>query len=168
MVNGASPERNSAMRHWLDTIFEARLAERLGARGSLVAGVLAGGLFAAGLLAGELRAEPVDLSLDDLDEMVAGAYEPNWRPIDRGSFQRFTSITTSISMPIANSFAICFMCSGNAAAIAVSNAYGNARADASSFASGLGQAFSRADAAGPAFVFVLPDFLRQEAPSWRP
>jgi len=146
------------MRHWLATVLVTGPAARL----------LAAGLLVAGVLTDNLRAEPVDLSLDDLDEMVAGVYEPNWRPIDRGSFQRFTSITTSISMPIANSFAICFMCSGDAAAIAISNAYGNARADASSFASGFGQAFSRADAVGPAFVFMLPDFTRHEAPPWRP
>lgn len=114
------------------------------------------------------RAEPVDLSLTDLDELVAGAYEPSWRPVERGSLQRFTSITTSISMPIANSLAICFMCSGDAAAIAISNAFGNGHANASSLASGFGEAFSRADAFGPAFVFVLPDFAKPEAPPWRP
>lgn len=143
MVNGAS-NGGTAMRHWVHALSIASLG--------------------LAFLAGAARAEPVDLVLDDLDELVAGAYEPHWRPIDRGSFQRFTSITTSISMPIAQSLAICFMCSGDAAAIAISNAFGNAHANASSIASGLGQAFSRADAVGPRYFFVMPTFTKPDVP----
>lgn len=126
--------------------------------------VLAGGM-AVGDAAG---VEPVELSMASMEDIVAGAYEPNWRPVDRGSFQRFTNITTSISMPIANAYAVCFMCSGDASAVAIANAIGSARADASSLASGRGQAYSRSDAVGPAFLFVMPDFARTPPPAARP
>jgi hypothetical protein len=102
-------------------------------------------------------AQPVDLDLADLDRITGGAWQPTMPLFDRSTFDRRTFITSSVSMPIANAFAVCFMCSGDAMAVAIAGAFGNARADAGSFASGFGQAFSRADAVGPPFVFLLPD-----------
>jgi hypothetical protein len=103
------------------------------------------------------RAQPVDLDLADLDRITGGAWQPTMPLFDRRTFERRSFISSSVSMPIANAFAVCFMCSGDAMAVAIAGAFGNARADAGSFASGFGQAFSRADALGPPFVFVLPN-----------
>jgi hypothetical protein len=104
------------------------------------------------------RAQPVDLDLADLDQITGGASQPTMPLFERSTFDRRTFITSSISMPIANAFAVCFMCSGDAMAVAIAGAFGgDARADAGSFASGFGQAFSRADAVAPPFVFLLPN-----------
>jgi hypothetical protein len=103
------------------------------------------------------RAEPVELELADLDRFTAGAWQSSSPFIELPTFDRRSYISSSYSMPIANAFAVCFMCSGDAAAVAIANAFGNARADAGSFASGFGQAFTRSDAVGPPFIFVLPD-----------
>ncbi len=103
------------------------------------------------------RAQPVDLDLADLDRFTGGAWQPTMPLFDRSTFERRSFITSSVSMPIANAFAVCFMCSGDAMAVAVAGAFGDARADAGSFASGFGQAFSRTDAVGPPFIFVLPN-----------
>jgi len=103
------------------------------------------------------RAQPVDLDLADLDRITGGAWQPTMPLFDRRTFERRSFISSSVSIPIANAFAVCFMCSGDAMAVAIAGAFGNARADAGSFASGFGQAFSRADAVGPPFVFVLPN-----------
>lgn len=105
------------------------------------------------------RAQPVDLALADLDRLTGGAWQPTMPLFGRNTFERRSFISTSISMPIANAVAVCFMCSGDAMAVATAGAFGNARADAGSFASGFGQAFSRADAVGPPFIFVLPDYF---------
>ena len=103
------------------------------------------------------RAQPVDLELADLDRFTGGAWQPTMPLFDRSTFERRSFISSSVSMPIANAFAVCFMCSGDAMAVAIAGAFGNARADAGSFASGFGQAFSRADAVGPPFIFVVPN-----------
>jgi len=100
---------------------------------------------------------PIDLELADLDQLTGGAWEPTMPLFDRGTFDRRSFIQTSISMPIANAFAVCFMCSGDASAVAVAAAFGSGRADSTSFASGRGDAFTSSFAAGPPFIFVLPE-----------
>jgi hypothetical protein len=113
-------------------------------------------------------AGPIDLELAELDQLTGGAWEPTLPLFDRGIFERRSFIQTSISMPIANAFAVCFMCSGDASAIAVAGAIGSARADASSFASGRGEAFTSSFAAGPPFIFVLPEsFGSPDFQAWR-
>lgn len=100
---------------------------------------------------------PVDLELVDLEQLTGGAWEPKRPLFDRSSFERRSFIQTSISMPIANAFAVCFMCSGDAMAVAIAGAIGSGRADSTSFASGRGEAFTSSFAAGPPFLFVFPD-----------
>jgi hypothetical protein len=100
---------------------------------------------------------PVDLELADLEQLTGGAWQPTRPLFDRSAFQRSSFIQTSISMPIANAFAVCFMCSGDAMAVAIAGAIGSGRADSTSFASGRGEAFTSAFAAGPPFIFVFPD-----------
>ena len=100
---------------------------------------------------------PVDLELVDLEQLTGGAWEPKRPLFDRSSFERRSFIQTSISMPIANAFAVCFMCSGDAMAVAIAGAIGSGRADSTSFASGRGEAFTSSFAAGPPFIFVFPD-----------
>ena len=102
-------------------------------------------------------AGPVDLELADLDQLTGGAWQPTRPLFDRSAFERRSFIETSISMPIANAFAICFMCSGDAMAVAIAGAIGDARADSSALASGRGEAFASTFAAGPPFLFVIPD-----------
>ncbi len=110
-------------------------------------------------------AQPVDLDLADLDRFTGGAWQQSSPFIELPTFDRRSFISSSYSMPIANAFAVCFMCSGDAAAVAIANAIGGARADAGSFASGFGRAVTRAEAVGPPFVFVLPDSFA--APAFR-
>ena len=100
---------------------------------------------------------PVDLEFAELEQLTGGAWQPTPPLFERSAFERRSSIQTSISMPIANAFAICFMCSGDAMAVAIAGAIGHARADSSALASGRGEAFSSAFAAGPPFLFVIPD-----------
>ena len=100
---------------------------------------------------------PVDLELAELEQLTGGAWQPTRPLFERSAFERRSFIQTSISMPIANAFAICFMCSGDAMAVAIAGAVGHARADSSALASGRGEAFSSAFAAGPPFLFVIPD-----------
>ena len=102
-------------------------------------------------------AEPVELELADLDRFTGGAWRQSSPFLELPTFDRRSLISSSYSMPIANAFAVCFMCSGDAAAVAIANAFGSARADSGSFASGFGQAFTRSEAVGPSFMFVLPD-----------
>ena len=100
---------------------------------------------------------PVDLELADLEQLTGGGWQPQRPLFDRSAFQRSSIIETSISMPIANAFAVCFMCSGDAMAVAIAGAIGSGRADSTSFASGRGEALTSAFAAGPPFIFVFPD-----------
>ncbi len=118
--------------------------------------VLLTAFFGLALAAEAPQAQPTDLELVDLDQITGGAWRPTTPLFDRSSFDRRSYITSSVSIPIANAFAVCFMCSGDASAVAIAGAFGNARADANSFASGRGQAFTRAEAVGPHFVFVVP------------
>lgn len=133
--------------------------------GAAFAGVLLG---AATDAAGAGAAGPIELELADLEQLTGGSFEVKGPFIDRGAFARRTVIQTSISMPIANAFAVCFMCSGDATAVAIAGAFGNGRADASSLASGSGEAFTSAFAAGHPFVFVLPEsFGSPDFQAWR-
>jgi hypothetical protein len=99
---------------------------------------------------------PMDLELGVLDRITGGAYMPDWQRAGRDSFRRTTFISSSYSMPIAQAFAVCFMCSGDAEAVAIANAFGDARANANSFASGFGRSFTRADAVGQPFIIFMP------------
>ncbi len=99
---------------------------------------------------------PVELDLETLEDFTGGAYMPNWQRTLQDSFRRGTFITSSYSMPIANAFAICFMCADNAGAVAIANAVGSGVADAASIASGSGNASTRADAVGMPIAFALP------------
>ncbi len=54
-----------------------------------------------------------DLDLGVLDRITGGAYMPEWQRAGRESFQRNTFISSSYSMPIAQAFAVCFMCSAS-------------------------------------------------------
>ena len=133
-------------------------------------GAACAGLLLCGATA-DARADgagPIDLELADLDQLTGGAWEPTMPLFDRGTFERRSFIQTSISMPIANAFAVCFMCSGDASAVAIAGAIGSGRADASSFSSGRGDAFTRSFAAGAPFVFVLPEsFGSPDFQAWR-
>ena len=118
------------------------------------------------LIAGAAKSEPIgtgpstggsaDLDLGVLDRITGGAYMPEWQRAGRESFRRNTFISSSFSMPIAQAFAVCFMCSGDAEAVAIANAFGDARANANSFTSGFGTSFTRADAVGQPFMVFLP------------
>lgn len=113
--------------------------------------VLLTAVFGLAVAAESSQAQPIDLEVADLDQITGGAWQSKASPFDRGSF-----ISRSVSIPIANAFAVCFMCSGDASAVAIASAFGSGRADASSLASGLGQAFTRAEAVGTPFVFFVP------------
>lgn len=130
------------------------------------------------LIAGAAKSEPIasgpsgdgsdDLDLGVLDQITGGAYMPDmpeWQRAGRDSFRRNTFISSSYSMPIAQAFAVCFMCSGDAEAVAIANAFGDARANANSFSSGFGRAFTRADAVGQPFVVFMPSNLAPP-PGW--
>jgi len=118
------------------------------------------------LIAGAAKSEPIgtgpsmggsaDLDLGVLDRITGGAYMPEWQRAGRESFRRNTFISSSFSMPIAQAFAVCFMCSGDAEAVAIANAFGDARANANSFTSGFGRSFTRADAVGQSFMVFMP------------
>jgi len=121
------------------------------------------------LIAGATKSEPmasetsgggsIDLELGVLERITGGAYMsdmPEWQRAGRDSFRRNTFISSSFSMPIAQAFAVCFMCSGDAEAVAIANAFGDARANANSFTSGFGRSFTRADAVGQPFMVFMP------------
>lgn len=127
------------------------------------------------LIAGAAKSEPIasrpsmdgsdDLDLGVLDRITGGAYMPEWQRAGRELFQRNTFISSTYSMPIAQAFAVCFMCSGDAEAVAIANAFGDARANANSFSSGFGRAFTRADAVGQPFMVFMPSNFAPP-PSW--
>gem|GEM_PF-2457794 len=109
---------------------------------------------------------PVELDLETLEDFTGGAYTPDWQRTLQDSFRRRTFISSSYSMPVANAFAICFMCEDNASAVAVANAVGSGIADASSIASGFGHAATRADAVGVPVAFVLPPQFADRSGPW--
>ncbi|HET6522591.1 MAG TPA: hypothetical protein VFG47_22620 [Geminicoccaceae bacterium] len=109
------------------------------------------GMLALAAFADRAAAEPLVLDEAALDDVAAGfgSLLPG-----TSRLQRSTNITTSISMPMSTAIAVCFLCSGNATAVAIANAIGSGRADSIAFSFGDGQTFALSNAVGPYLIFV--------------
>ena len=93
---------------------------------------------------------PVELGSADLDQVTAGSGNDRWPDTTRVVNER--TYTSYFAMPISNAVAICYFCSGNAQALAISAASGMARADALALALGQGRTMSEAIAVGPGLL----------------
>lgn len=126
-------------------------------RGSAIVGVgCALGLALAPWPGGAASAEPVGLDDAQLDGVVAAGHVPSVSGLDGGYVSRSTQITTQISMPMATAIAICFMCTGDASAVAEANALGTGAADAFAFSSGQADTYAISNAIGPYLMLVPP------------
>ena len=96
-------------------------------------------LLGALLLSVSARAEPIELDSAIMDNITAGMAAMPERFQITPRIERMQQISTQINMPIANSIAICVLCSPGASANATSIAVGDAQADSIATAFGTAQ-----------------------------
>jgi hypothetical protein len=108
----------------------------------------------AGLDGSRAAAGPVTLDETGLDGVAAGTV--GFPDPGTSRLWRSTNITTSISIPMSTAIAVCYLCSGDASAVAIANAIGSGLANSLAFSSGQADTFAFSNAIGPYLIFTAP------------